>query len=100
MPAFKFKMSEHITVPIIGVPGRIYKQVATAGAENTYAIVYLNDICGPTLLDRLVGETELAAAQPAPVDPVTQVEVVAKTKLPANEFKPQRRSASKRKSKR
>lgn len=68
MPAFKFKMAEHVTVPVLNVPGRVYKRIETAGADNTYALVYLNDICGPTLLDHLVSEGDLAAAQPVPVE--------------------------------
>lgn len=97
MPAFKFKMAEHVTVPTLGVPGRIYRRIDTAGAENTYILAYLNDICGAMLTERAVSESDLIAAQPKPVDPVDQVEVVAKTaaKLPANEFKPQRRPAAK-----
>jgi hypothetical protein len=114
MPAFKFKMAQHVTVPTLGVPGRVYRRIDTAGAENTYFLVYLNEICGPALLDRAVSESELISAQPVPVEEQVAARVVAavgkaeKTPLPPvpsfremrGILKPRKRSRSKRRAKR
>lgn len=105
MPGFQFKLAQHVTVPVLGVPGRVYKRIDTAGAENTYALVYLNDICGPTLVDHPVSESDLIAAQPKPVDPVDQVVALAKAGktaqlLPRNEFSARKSRSKKRSAKR
>jgi hypothetical protein len=101
MPAFKFKLAERVALP--GDPAtqvRVAGRSESIGGPNVYQIAWLDDAM--QLQSKLVPEAELADAQPKPVDPVDQVVVTAKTaaKLPANEFKPPRRPASKRKSRR